>query len=128
MPAQGMQENMEGVCTIWSWDPCTHPSDCADARELGSHVPAQEMQENMEGVRTIWSMQMDAARNRLIHIELNVAIASLAVVVMTVPGAMFGMNLESGLEVGMLLCTGRHAVGHALNRVVSVLAWFRGCC
>lgn len=53
----------------------------------------------MEGVRTIWSMQMDAARNRLIHIELNVAIASLAVVVMTVPGAMFGMNLESGLEV-----------------------------
>ena len=59
----------------------------------------------MEGVRTIWSMQMDAARNRLILIELNVAIASLAVVVMTVPGAMFGMNLESGLEARPLaLC------------------------
>ena len=46
----------------------------------------QEMQENMEGVRTVWSMQLDAGRNRLILIELKVAIASLAVMVMTVPG------------------------------------------
>ena len=47
---------------------------------------AQEMQENMEGVRTIWAMQLDAARNRLIQLELKVAIASLATVVATVPG------------------------------------------
>ena len=47
----------------------------------------QEMQENLEGIRTIWAMQLDAARNRLIALELQVAIASLAVVVATVPGA-----------------------------------------
>ena len=76
----------------------------------------------MEGVRTIWSMQMDAARNRLIHIELNVAIASLAVVVMTVPGAMFGMNLESGLEVCMHFWASTCAPGLVLSRGVAVPA------
>lgn len=40
----------------------------------------------MEAVRNVWSMQLDAGRNRLILLELRVAIASLAVVVATVPG------------------------------------------
>ena len=53
----------------------------------------QEMQENLEVTRDVWGMQLDAARNRIIRIELLVAVASLALMAVTVPGALFGMNI-----------------------------------
>lgn len=53
----------------------------------------QEMQENLDVVRDVWGMQLDAARNRIISIELMVAVASLALMTVTVPGAWFGMNI-----------------------------------
>ena len=62
----------------------------------------QEMQENMEVVRDVWGMQLDATRNRIIRIELLVAVASLALMALTVPGALFGMNIPHGYEVGTL--------------------------
>ena len=88
-----------GLAALQAQTACSTPADRVDvlpasapattelAVHLNARAAAQEMQENMEGVRTIWAMQLDAARNRLIQIELKVAIASLAVVVATVPGA-----------------------------------------
>ena len=63
----------------------------------------QEMQENLEVVRDVWGMQLDAARNRIIRVELMVAVASLALMALTVPGALFGMNIPHGFEVPILV-------------------------
>ena len=60
---------------------------------------SQEMQENMEVVRDVWGMQLDATRNRIIRIELLVAVACLSLMSLTVPGALFGMNIPHGYEV-----------------------------
>lgn len=43
-------------------------------------------------------MQLDATRNRIIRIDLIVAIASFAMIMPTVPAAFFGMNTISGYE------------------------------
>ena len=43
-------------------------------------------------------MQLDATRNRIIRIDLLVAIASFAMIMPTVPGAFLGMNTISGYE------------------------------
>ena len=43
-------------------------------------------------------MQLDATRNRIIRIDLIVAIASFAMIMPTVPAAFFGMNTVSGYE------------------------------
>lgn len=62
----------------------------------------QEKQDYLEVVREVWGMQLDATRNRIIRIDLIVAIASFALIMPTVPAAFFGMNLRSGMEVGLL--------------------------
>lgn len=62
---------------------------------------AQEMVENMNSTRDIWAMQLDTIRNRIIRVELLVAVASFALMMSTVPASFFGMNLTSGLEVRM---------------------------
>jgi Mg2+ and Co2+ transporter CorA len=59
----------------------------------------QEKQDYLEVVREVWGMQLDATRNRIIRIDLVVAIASFALIMPTVPAAFFGMNLRSGVEV-----------------------------
>lgn len=43
----------------------------------------------MEVVREVWGMQLDSTRNRIIRIDLIVAIASFALMVPTVPAAFF---------------------------------------
>lgn len=69
----------------------------------------QEMVENMDSTRDVWAMQLDAIRNRIIRVELLVAVASFSLMLCTVPASFFGMNLTSGLEVSIALPT-----GHAL--------------
>lgn len=64
-----------------------------------SHVSLQEMVENMDSTRDVWAMQLDTIRNRIIRVELLVAVASFSLMVSTVPASFFGMNLTSGLEV-----------------------------
>lgn len=61
------------------------------------------MVENMNSTRDIWAMQLDTIRNRIIRVELLVAVASFALMMSTVPASFFGMNLTSGLEVSMPL-------------------------
>ncbi len=61
----------------------------------------QEKQDYLEVVREVWGMQLDATRNRIIRIDLIVAIASFALIMPTVPAAFFGMNLRSGMEVSI---------------------------
>ena len=61
----------------------------------------QEMVENMNSTRDIWAMQLDTIRNRIIRVELLVAVASFAMMMSTVPASFFGMNLTSGLEVSL---------------------------
>lgn len=65
---------------------------------------AQEMVENMNSTRDIWAMQLDTIRNRIIRVELLVAVASFALMMSTVPASFFGMNLTSGLEVSHAVC------------------------
>lgn len=62
----------------------------------------QEMIENLDSTRDVWAMQLDAIRNRIIRVELLVAVASCSLMLSQVPAAFFGMNLASGLEVGTL--------------------------
>lgn len=57
------------------------------------------MVENMDSTRDVWAMQLDTIRNRIIRVELLVAVASFSLMVSTVPASFFGMNLASGLEV-----------------------------
>ena len=57
------------------------------------------MVENMDSTRDVWAMQLDTIRNRIIRVELLVAVASFSLMVSTVPASFFGMNLTSGLEV-----------------------------
>ena len=59
----------------------------------------QEMVENMNSTRDVWAMQLDTIRNRIIRVELLVAVASFSLMMSTVPAGFFGMNLSSGLEV-----------------------------
>ena len=59
----------------------------------------QEMVENMDSTRDVWAMQLDTIRNRIIRVELLVAVASFSLMVSTVPASFFGMNLTWGLEV-----------------------------
>ncbi len=59
----------------------------------------QEMVENMDSTRDVWAMQLDTIRNRIIRVELLVAVASFSLMMSTVPASFFGMNLTSGLEV-----------------------------
>ena len=49
----------------------------------------QEKQDYLEVVREVWAMQLDATRNRIIRIDLVVAIASFAMILPTVPAAFF---------------------------------------
>ncbi|KAA6417175.1 MAG: mitochondrial rna splicing [Trebouxia sp. A1-2] len=67
----------------------------------------KEMVENMDSTRDVWAMQLDTIRNRIIRVELLVAVASFSLMMSTVPASFFGMNLTSGLEVtpfhGLLL-------------------------
>lgn len=65
----------------------------------GVVLGAQEMQENMEVVRDVWGMQLDATRNRIIRIELLVAVASLSLMAFSVPGALFGMCVPARSEL-----------------------------
>lgn len=64
-----------------------------------SCFPLQEMVENMDSTRDVWAMQLDTIRNRIIRVELLVAVASFSLMMSTVPASFFGMNLTSGLEV-----------------------------
>ena len=57
------------------------------------------MVENMDSTRDVWAMQLDTIRNRIIRVELLVAVASFSLMMSTVPASFFGMNLTSGLEV-----------------------------
>lgn len=58
----------------------------------------KEMVENMDSTRDVWAMQLDTIRNRIIRVELLVAVASFSLMMSTVPASFFGMNLTSGLE------------------------------
>lgn len=49
----------------------------------------QEKQDYLEVVREVYGMQLDAMRNRIIRIDLLVAIASFALILPTVPAAFF---------------------------------------
>ena len=49
----------------------------------------QEKQDYLEVVREVWAMQLDATRNRIIRIDLVVALASFAMIMPTVPAAFF---------------------------------------
>ena len=64
--------------------------------QLWCHM--QETVQNLESSRDLWAVQLDSTRNRIIRIEVVVAIASFALLLCTVPAGFFGMNLTSGLE------------------------------
>ena len=49
----------------------------------------QEKQDYLEVVREVWAMQLDAMRNRIIRIDLVVAMASFAFFLPTIPAAFF---------------------------------------
>ena len=82
----------------------------------------QEMVENMDSTRDVWAMQLDAIRNRIIRVELLVAVASFSLMLCTVPASFFGMNLTSGLEVSITLLTGQgmHCFCCRLVRLTSI--------
>eukprot|EP00892_Ulva_mutabilis_P004724 jgi/Ulvmu1/2623/UM014_0074.1 len=65
-------------------------------RGLDSHV--RELTEHLDSTREIWHMQLDAMRNRIIHLGLHLEFAGLSTMIATLPAALFGMNLASGLE------------------------------
>lgn len=67
-------------------------------RVLSISPALQEKNDYLEVVREVWAMQLDATRNRIIRIDLIVAIASFAMIMPTVPAAFFGMNTVSGYE------------------------------
>jgi hypothetical protein len=48
-------------------------------------------------------MSLDNTRNRTLQLNLAISVASFALMASTVPASFFGMNLHSGMEVG--LCT-----------------------
>lgn len=54
-----------------------------------SFVGLQEKQDYLEVVREVWGMQLDAMRNRIIRIDLVVALASFAFFLPTIPAAFF---------------------------------------
>eukprot|EP00884_Botryococcus_braunii_P019556 jgi/Botrbrau1/6284/Bobra.0129s0029.1 len=59
----------------------------------------KEMQENMDVVRDVWSMQLAAARNRMMRINMLVTIASFSsAMACMVPASFMGMNVLNGLE------------------------------
>lgn len=72
---------------------------CCVALDTSLLLKLQEMIENMDSTRDVWAMQLDAIRNRIIRVELLVAVASFSLMLCTVPASFFGMNLTSGLEV-----------------------------
>ena len=107
---QEMVENMDstpGVCSSFAYCKC-----CLLKYTLSTQlfilfwlhltfscVSLQEMVENMDSTRDVWAMQLDTIRNRIIRVELLVAVASFSLMMSTVPASFFGMNLTSGLEV-----------------------------
>ena len=107
---QEMVENMDstrGVCSSLAYCKC-----CLLKYTLSTQlfilfwlhltfscVSLQEMVENMDSTRDVWAMQLDTIRNRIIRVELLVAVASFSLMMSTVPASFFGMNLTSGLEV-----------------------------
>eukprot|EP00891_Asterochloris_glomerata_P008499 jgi/Astpho2/8499/fgenesh1_pg.00125_%23_12_t len=58
----------------------------------------RELSENLDSTREVWGMQLDAIRNRIVRMDLIVAIASFSILMSTVPASYFGMNLHSGWE------------------------------
>ena len=57
------------------------------------------MSEHPAVAREVFAMQLASARNRIIKLELVVAISSFSLLLATVPASFFGMNLPHGLEV-----------------------------
>lgn len=52
-------------------------------RGLDSHV--RELTEHLDSTREIWHMQLDAMRNRIIHLGLHLEFAGLSTMVATLP-------------------------------------------
>ena len=55
-------------------------------------------------VRQVWHMSLDNTRNRTLQLNLAISVASFALMASTVPASFLGMNLHSGMEVGVLPC------------------------
>ncbi|EFJ44559.1 hypothetical protein VOLCADRAFT_95162 [Volvox carteri f. nagariensis] len=69
-------------------------------REVQSVVGSLlEKEDFLDSTRETYRMQLDSARNHIILVNLWISVASISLMVATLPSAFFGMNVEHGLEV-----------------------------
>ncbi|GIL58421.1 hypothetical protein Vafri_13535 [Volvox africanus] len=68
-------------------------------REIQSIVGSLlESEDYIESTRETYRMQLDSARNHIILVNLWISVASISLMVATLPSAFFGMNVQHGLE------------------------------
>ncbi|KAG1669975.1 hypothetical protein FOA52_016236 [Chlamydomonas sp. UWO 241] len=68
-------------------------------REMGSvESTLREMEENLNTTRQLWSMKLDSARNHMMLLNLWLSMVSISLMVSALPAAVYGMNVEHGME------------------------------
>ncbi|GIL81223.1 hypothetical protein Vretifemale_10273 [Volvox reticuliferus] len=68
-------------------------------REIQSIVGSLlESEDYIESTRETYRMQLDSARNHIILVNLWISVASISLMVATLPSAFYGMNVHHGLE------------------------------
>jgi hypothetical protein len=58
----------------------------------------RELRQHIAATREVWELQLDGTRNRLHRLELHANFAVLSLAVVSVPAALLGMNVPTGLE------------------------------
>jgi hypothetical protein len=58
----------------------------------------RELRQHIAATREVWELQLDGTRNRLHRLELYTNFAVLSLAVVSVPAALLGMNVPTGLE------------------------------
>lgn len=86
-----------------------------------------DLDSNVEQVQSVWHMQLDHARNRVLRTNVMLSICNLGGLVATIPAAMFGMNLTTGLEetphaFAVAACAGS---GLGLASAIAAYAYYR---
>ncbi|KAG2495912.1 hypothetical protein HYH03_006149 [Edaphochlamys debaryana] len=87
-------------------------------REVESIVGSLlETEDFLESTRDTYRMQLDSSRNHIILVNLWISVASISLMVATLPSALFGMNVQNGLEeahgafLGMIMLSAALAFG-----------------
>jgi magnesium transporter len=67
------------------------------AEEMANEV--SQIQENIKATQRVVEMSLDAGRNRVLRLNLQIGMFSIALSSGSLIAAIFGMNLNTGLEV-----------------------------